>query len=145
VRLDRDATHIQINLERIEPHAEWLECLGQTTERGPTICGRLANVSVDLRETRVTRAALKVLKTWYKTLPEHGALIRLPDLRLAPSAEADADADSGGSGGSGGSGWSDGRHPALERAAGTELFLPPCEVRDYMVDGLVDCEALLFC
>jgi len=135
VRLDRDATHMQINLERIEPSAEWLECIGQTTEHGPMICGRLANVSVDLRETRVTRAALKVLKTWYKTLPEHGALIRLPDLRVAPPTDADLEAD----------GWSDGRHPALERAAGTELFLPPAGMRDYMVDAKISREQLLFC
>eukprot|EP01051_Picozoa_sp_SAG22_P003691 SAG22_NODE_183_length_16031_cov_36.647000_3_plen_120_part_00 len=65
-------------------------------------------VTVDLRETSVTSSDLTCLRKWLDTLPSHGALIRLPDFKMAASP----------------TGWG----PEVEaEAEGSRVILPPSE------------------
>jgi len=103
------ALQLVINAEGwVSPeHPEWLQDVTTDSDgdrADPVITGRLANIAVDLRDTRVTRMNLAVLARWYASQSVHGAVVRLPDVR--PDGSADS---------------------------ATKLFIPPANLGDYMV------------
>jgi len=103
------ALQLVINAEGwVSPqHADWLHDVTTDSDgdrANPIITGRLANIAVDLRDTRVTRMNLAVLARWYASQSVHGAVVRLPDVR--PDGSADS---------------------------ATKLFIPPANLGDYMV------------
>jgi len=79
-------------------------------------------VSVDLVDTSVTRDNLKVLVAWYESRSNHGAIVRLHDVRVSPSPHRAHHVLPD---------WVDALPAPVPE---TDLFVPPVGRDDYLVD-----------
>ena len=116
---------LRLVLEQITSSRGWPQAIGQTDGQlphGPELVGRLANVSVDLVDTSVTRDNLKVLVAWYESRSDHGAIVRLHDVRVSSSPHRAHHVLPD---------WVDALPTPVHE---TDLFVPPVGRDDYLVD-----------